>query len=64
MRCVTCLFVALYIGASVIRAADPNDDKISTSEKQLASKRGTLNPDVEESGKAINPLKGDVSERN
>ena len=39
MRCVNCLFVALFICASVVRGAEPNNHQLSTSEKQLDGKR-------------------------
>jgi tetratricopeptide (TPR) repeat protein len=47
MRCFTCLFVGLYIGASAPHAAEPNNQH-STSEKQLADKQGTQNPEAYE----------------
>src|SRR5580658_4935113 len=46
MRWVTCLFVALLICTSVVRAADPDHDQLSTSEKQLTDKQGTQSPEA------------------
>jgi hypothetical protein len=46
MRCVTCLFAALCICASVVRAVQANSDQLSTSEQQLANKRGTQNSEA------------------
>ncbi len=36
MRCVTCLFVALVICASVVRGAEPNTGQLNTSQNQEA----------------------------
>ena len=46
MRYFTCLLVALCISASTLHAADPNDQQLSTSEKQQVSKQGTQNPEA------------------
>jgi tetratricopeptide (TPR) repeat protein len=47
MRYFTCLFFALYICASALHAAEPqNDQQASTSEKQQVSKQGTQNPEA------------------
>jgi tetratricopeptide (TPR) repeat protein len=46
MRYFTCLLVALCISASTLHAADPNDQQLSTSEKQRVSKEGTQNPEA------------------
>jgi hypothetical protein len=46
MRYFACLFVGLCICASVLDAAEPNSGQLSTSEKQLADKQGTQNPEA------------------
>src|ERR1700683_5829797 len=46
MRCFTWLLVALCIFASTLYAAHPNGQQLSTSEKQLADKQGTQNPEA------------------
>jgi hypothetical protein len=46
MRYFACLFVGLCICASVLDAAEPNKDQLGTSEKQLADKQRTQNPEA------------------
>jgi hypothetical protein len=46
MRHFTCLLVAICISASVLFAAQPDGQKITTPEKQQASKPGTQNPEA------------------
>jgi adenylate cyclase len=46
MRYFACLFAGLCICASVPDGAEPNNDQLSTSEKQLADKQGTQNPEA------------------
>ncbi len=46
MRCVTCLLVALVMCASVVLGAEPNTGQLSSSQNQLAEKRGTQDQEV------------------
>ena len=48
MRYFTSLLVALYISASTLYAAHANGQQLSTSEKHLADKQGTQNPEAHE----------------
>jgi tetratricopeptide (TPR) repeat protein len=46
MRYFACLFAGLCICASVPDGAEPNDNQLSTSEKQLVDKQGTQNSEA------------------
>jgi tetratricopeptide (TPR) repeat protein len=46
MRYFAGLFVGLCICAGILDAAERNSDQLSTSEKQLADKQGTQNPEA------------------
>jgi tetratricopeptide (TPR) repeat protein len=46
MRYLTRLLVALCISASILYAADPNGQQLSTPEKQQADKQGTQDPEA------------------
>jgi tetratricopeptide (TPR) repeat protein len=46
MRYFACLLVALCVSASTLYAADPNGQRLSTSENQQVSKQGTQNPEA------------------
>ena len=46
MRDFACLFVGLYLGTSALGASEPTNSQLSASEKQLAGKQGTQNPEA------------------